>query len=166
MAEVFTIKNDITQFKSKVDLNSQQIDELTTHIISKYTKELDELVAEVKKCLENVNDITDFEYETLALKIPCFLYWTTGGTEAVGVRSDISKAFEKEKYNKIYDTLSGTAKERDSVATMETRAENVVTIAYNRAYKVLQQKVNCAFELLAVIKKILSRRIQQQIPSI
>lgn len=167
MPEVFTIKNQVDEARTKVELNSRQIDELTTAIINKYTAELDELLMQVKECITGVNDITEFEFETIALKIPTFLYWTSGGLEMVGVRNDLAKMFEKEKYNKIYSSVQGTIKERESVADLEARAENVVTIATNRAYKVLQSKIQAAYELLAVVKKILTRRIEERkIPEI
>ena len=95
MPEVFTIKNQVDEARTKVELNSRQIDELTTAIINKYTAELDELLMQVKECITGVNDITEFEFETIALKIPTFMYCTSGGLEMVGVRNDLAKMFEK-----------------------------------------------------------------------
>ena len=162
MPELFTVQQQIDEFRTKVELNSRMVDEIASKILSEYTKELDNLIKDVQKCVFESNDISDFEYETIALKLTTLMYWSSNGAELVGIRSDIAKAFEKEKYNKIYNSLVGTAKERESIATLETQAEYVVNIASTRAYKMLQAKTQNAYELLAVIKKILTRRLEQR----
>ena len=59
------------------------------------------------------------------------------------------------------ETITGTVADKDSLAELASQEEFIVSAAYNRAYKIMKSKVENAQELLASVKKVLSRRIQE-----
>jgi len=162
MSEVFSLQTQIDDQRKKVELSSRYIDQICEDTVYKYTKDLDALIKSVSEVLKNNDDttITNQEYESLAIKLPTYLYEIVSVQERLGIRADVSKAFEKEKFSNIAMSVQGTAKEREYYATTETQADSVVSIACARAYKTLQLKVQVALELLASIKKIMSRRLE------
>jgi hypothetical protein len=78
------------------------------------------------------------------------------------VRDDIAKAVYKEQYHASRSSLDkGTVADKDSLADLNSRQEQIVSICFTRAYKTMNAKVDAAQEMLASCKKILSRRMQE-----
>ena len=87
----------------------------------------------------------------------------TNTCEQLGIRDDISKTVYKEVYHTARSELTeGTISDKDSLAELQSQAEQVTNICYNRAYKIMKAKVENAQELLSSCKKVLSRRISEQ----
>lgn len=163
-----TLKDNIDNFRIDVESNSQFIDKILKDIIGKYCKDLDEAIDKIREMLYSnpEQDWTTAEYEDVAMKLSLLLYYTSSAQENVGIRSDISNSLKTEKYNRILISTNGTAVEKKSQAELSTQVETIVSIASTRAYKMIQSKVQVGFELLAVIKKILSRRISEPSQSV
>lgn len=161
MSNIADIGPQLNNARTRVEINSRTIDKLCEDMVSKYSKDLDELMTNVKNLLSCDDDITTEEFEILALKLPTLLYFTASSAEFIGIRMDVSKAYEKEKFANTYINLSsGTVKEKEYIATDATQAEFIVTVVTTRTYKQLQQKIQAGFELLAAVKKVLTRRMQ------
>lgn len=161
MPELTQIQTQLNKARAKVELNSRTIDLLCREMTDKYAKELDDLVETVKDMLNSDQEITIDEYEIIALKLPTLLYSVSTYAELVGIRNDVSKAFEREKYSSTYLSLqSGSVKEKEFVCTNDTYPEFIVTVVTSRTYKQLQQKISAAYELLAAVKKVLTRRMR------
>lgn len=162
MAELFTIKNQIDEQRAKVELNSRYVDEICMDIINKHTKDLDILIDAVRGILSKDDYmITGEELESIALKIPVYLYSLCTVQEQLGIRADISKSFEKDKYAKIARSVQGTVKEKEYIALNETQADSVVSIVSARVYKMIQMKIEIALELLASVKKVINKRADE-----
>lgn len=162
MSEVFTMKARIDEQRTKVELNSRYIDEICMDIINKHTKDLDALVDTVRDILSKDDYlITGDELESIALKIPVFVYSLCTIQEQLGIRADISKSFEKDRYAQIARSVQGTVKEKEYAAMNETQAETVVSIVMARVYKMIQMKIQIALELLASIKKVMNKRAEE-----
>lgn len=161
MPEITEIQPQLNKARAKVELNSRTIDLLCQEMIDKYASELDNLVNIVKEMLNSDEEITTEEYEIIALKLPTLLYSVSTYAELVGIRNDVSKAFEKEKYSSTYLSLqSGSVKEKEFIASNDTYSEFILTVVTSRTYKQLQQKISAAYELLAAVKKVLTRRMR------
>jgi hypothetical protein len=152
------VLNDI---RISIELNSKVIDEIVNKYIDKKVYELDMLIAQVKDALSSSEEISISEFESLAMKIPVLCYTTADSLEKMGVRADIAKALEKEKYAKILCAVSGTVKERDMVAIQQSQYESVLAAACKRAYNIIQSKLTYAQDLFTSVKKILTRRIAE-----
>jgi hypothetical protein len=161
MSDIADIGPQLNTARTRVEINSRTIDKLCQDMVKNYSQDLDELMQNVKNLLSCDDEITTEEFEIIALKLPTLLYFTASSAEFVGIRVDVSKAYEKEKFANTYINLSsGTVKEKEYIANEATQAEYIVTIVTTRTYKQLQQKIQAGFELLSAVKKILTRRMQ------
>lgn len=145
---------------NSVKRGSDVVNQLVSDTVNCYTCDLDELVDSVKKLITSDDDLTIEELESVALKIPVFLYSLAADHEYVGIKVDVSKQVQYDKYSKIYATQSGTSNYRESVATAGTYSEGIIKIVNTRAYKLINDKVEAAYELLNSVKKIITRKAE------
>ena len=155
-------QEQVTSIKHRVEANSQQIDEIVSGIIEPYCKDLDKYVFFVKDCLKDgENPPTTEELEDWCMNLSTYIYFASGMCENLGIRDDIAKAVYKEVYNASRNSIDkGTVADKDSIATLQSQEEAIISAAYTRAYKTMKAKVEAAQELLSSAKKVLSHRIQ------
>ena len=67
----------------------------------------------------------------------------------------------KEAYSEAFRIARGTIADKNSVADLNTRSEQIEKIIFERAYKGIKLKIEMAVEMLASIKKVQSARMQQ-----
>lgn len=149
--------------RGKVEDNSTQIDEIVDNIIRPYIKDLDEYVLFIKDCLKNgENPPTNQELEDFCMNLSTYIYFAGGICENLGIRDDIAKAVYKEVFNSSRQSLSkGTIADKDAEAALHSQEEQIISICYTRAYKIVKGKVENAQELLQSCKKVLSHRMQE-----
>lgn len=155
--------NALNEIKLRVEDNSKQIDEIIEHIIHPYIKDLDRYVSFVRDCLKDgEKPPTVSELEDFCMNLSTLIYFASGMCENLGVRDDIAKAVYKEQYHASRSSLEkGTVADKDSLAELNSRQEQIVSICFTRAYKTLKSKIDAAQELLASAKKVLSNRITE-----
>lgn len=156
-------KTEIWDVKEKVEKHSKTIDKLVEDVITPYCKDLDKYVSFIRNCLKDgENPPTDAELDDFVLNLSTYIYWASGACEQLGVRDDISKTIYKETYNTKRKSLhGGTVADKDSIAELESMQEQITNIVYNRAYKIMKNKVENAQELLSSCKKVLSHRLSE-----
>lgn len=151
--------NDI---RKHVDENSDTLTKIICEIITPFCTELDKLVAYFKSILEDKEQpITQDELDDICLYLSTYIYSAGSMCEYLGVKDDISKAVYKEMYNVTRDNSVGTINDKNSLAELASQQEYLVSICYNRAYKIMKAKVENAQEILASCKKVISRRMQE-----
>lgn len=157
-------KTAIDALEKRVESNSRQLDDIVCGIIEPYCKDLDTYVSFIKDCLKNgENPPTTQELEDFCMNLSTFIYFAGGMTEHLGIRDDIAKAIYKEMYNTSRNSLTkGTVADKDSIATLHSQEEALISAAYTRAYKIMKSKVENAQELLGSCKKVLSHRITEE----
>ena len=155
--------NAIRGIKLRVEDNSHIVDDIVQEITLPYTKDLDKYVDFIKSCLKNgENPPTDYELEDFCMNLSTYIYFASGMCEQLGIRDDIAKAVYRETYNNARDNASGgTVQDKNTLAELESQQEQLVSVCYNRSYKVVKAKVESAQELLSSVKKVLSRRMQE-----
>jgi hypothetical protein len=57
--------------------------------------------------------------------------------------------------------IEGTIADKDSIAELQAQQEQITSVCYNRAYRIMKSKIEAAQELLASCKKVLTRRCQE-----
>ena len=154
----------INSIKLRVENNSKQIDDIVQDIISTYTNDLDEYVSHIDTRLcDKENPPTDEELDKFCMNLGTLIYFAGGMCEQLGIRDDIAKAVYKETYNTERDNITkGTVQDKNTLAELAAQQEQLVSVCYTRAYKIVKSKVENAQELLSGIKKIISRRMQEQ----
>jgi len=155
--------DNINGIMENVEKNSSIIDDIVYGIISPYCETLDKYIDFIKDCLKDgENPPTTEELDDFCLNLSTYIYFAGGMTEHLGIRDDIAKAVYKEMYHTARANQDkGTVADKDSIAELASQEEYIVSSSYTRAYKMMKSKVENAQELLASVKKVLSRRIQE-----
>lgn len=152
----------INGIKLHVETSSEQMDKIVNDIIATYVEELDEYVGEIDNRLcDRANPPTDEDLDKFCMNLGTLIYFAGGMCENLGVRDDIAKAVYKETYNNARDKSKGTVQDKNTLAELSSQQEQLVSICYTRAYKIVKSKVENAQELLSSIKKVISRRMQE-----
>lgn len=154
----------INEIRRNIEGNSKQMEEIVDDIITSYVEELDKYVRHIDNRLcEKENPPTDAELESFCLNLSTLIYFAGGMCEQLGIRDSIAKAVYKETYNTSRDNLDkGTVQDKNTLAELASQQEQLVSIAYTSAYKIMKSKVDNAQELLSSCKKAISRRMQEQ----
>ena len=159
--EIETKKIEILQ--DRINNNSKLINDLTNKLVADYCKQLDNYVRFIQGVLQdNENPPTALELDDMVMNIPVLLYFAGEAQENLGIKNDVAKAVKQEKYNEIYNELQkGTISDKTSKAELAVQSEEITRIIYDRAYKIVREKMTAAYELLSSIKKVVSRRMSE-----
>lgn len=152
--------NQIKDISKDVEINSSYIDDIVDGITEPFMKDLDKCVKRIQERLQDKkNPPTDAELDEFCLELSTTIYFAGEGSERIGVRDGVAKTTYKEAYNTYRLAYKkGTAVDKTNAAELQSLKESVVSMAYSSAYKSAKSKVDNAMELLASIKKIISRR--------
>lgn len=152
-----------TIMTDKVEKDAQLLDETVYKIIDPFCSELDRYVKFVASMLKDgEHPPTDAELEDCCMNLSTYIYFAAGACETLGIRDDVSKALYKEAYHSARASQdSGTIADKDSMAELASREQQLTNLVYNRAYKLMKSKVDTAQELLSSCKKVLSHRMLQ-----
>lgn len=159
-SEILALDIDTEKLKeidNRVQENSNMINQIVSEIVSKYCKPLDDYMASIDKILINGN-VTALQLDEFTLNLPILLYFISDSQESLGVKEDISRAVRQELFNTVRDDCSGTVADKDSQAELATQYETLVNIIYSRAYKKFKARVEAGYEMLASVKKVITRR--------
>lgn len=159
--EIETKKVEILQ--DRVNNNSRLINDLTNKLVADYCKQLDNYVKFVQNILQdNEHPPTAEELDDIVMNLPVLLYFCGEAQENLGIKTDVAKAVRQEKYNEVYNELQkGTISDKTSKAELASQSETITHIIYDRAYKIVKEKMNAAYELLSSCKKVISRRMSE-----
>lgn len=135
--------------------NSKQIDDIVTIVVDKFCGDLDKYIESIRGSIEN-KEYTLAELNDIILQMPLFLYRLSAGHEMVGVREDVSKLVRDEAFNKIFLTTEGAVQAKKSKAELDTQLEELYRVAYSRAYRTIQHKVEAGTRLMDSAKKIIT----------
>ena len=155
---------EIDNIRDRIENNSSQLENIVNDIINPYCKDLDKYVRFIADCLhDGENPPTDAELEDFCMNLSTYIYFAGGMCEQLGIKDDIGKAIYKEIYNTARANQdSGTVADKNSLAELSTQQEQLTSVCYTRAYKVMKSKVENAQALLSSVKKVLYHRMQEQ----
>ena len=153
----------ISSIKLRVEDNSHIVDNIVHDIIKPYVEDLDKYVSFIKECLKNGEQPpTNYELEDFCMNLSTYIYFASGMCEQLGIRDDIAKAVYKETYNSARDDAKGgTVQDKNTVAEIKSQQEQLISVCYTRAYRIVKAKVDSAQELLSSCKKVLSHRMDE-----
>ena len=156
-------KEKISKIRDKVDIDSEKLQEIVNEIIRPYCEDLDKYVDFIRSILKDgENPPTAQELDDFCINLSVYIYYASGMQEALGIKDDIAKALYREMYNTCRDNIEkGTVADKDSLAELASQQEYLTSVLYKRAYSIVKAKVSSAQEILASIKKIISRRVSE-----
>lgn len=147
----------------QIDNESVYIDELVDSIVQSVCKDLDDYVKYVQQLLD-ANDsapITNEELDDMIMTIPTHLYFIGDKQESLGIREDIAKITETERYNQLMLDTDGAVAIKQATAKLYTQEEALMSVVYQRVTKKIKYRTDYAMELLQSCKKVLSRRMTE-----
>ena len=150
----------------------QYFDTVFLKVLDSYTHSLDDIMAEVH------DNIVAAEYpptevlEKYLLKLSNCIYFISERAEKVGIYDALTKTALKETYNKLYLDSQGsnvgvvgakkpTVAESTAIAENGSINESVINDLYNRVYKTIKVKIDCANTMISSISKVISRRMSE-----
>lgn len=151
----------LRSIRYKVEENSETVEKIVDNIVTKYSQELDAEVDAVKHLLDNSDRLEDNEIEKIVMRLPVFMYYGVNGLENLGVESDMAKAVKLEIFNDRYLKAEGTIQDKTHEAELHTMNEQMVEIAFSRAYRKLRTKIEQADNVFSGAKKVLTKRMQE-----
>jgi hypothetical protein len=156
-------KDKITKIREKVDIDSNKLQFIVDDIIKPYCDDLDTYVDFIRSVLKDVdNPPTAQELDDFCMNLSVYIYYASGMQEQLGIKNDIANAIYKEMYHSCRDSIEkGTISDKDSLAELASQQEYLTSVLYKRAYSIVKAKVSAAQEILASIKKIISRRVTE-----
>jgi hypothetical protein len=147
--------------------NASYYTDISDSLVDAYSSDLDSLMNRIKAdCIEV--EPSDKVLESYTMELSNALYFVGQKLEAVGIKDDLSKMASKEIYNESYLSYldNGDAKKKPTVAELTALAEadskyqTVLNSIYSRVYRQIKYKVDAAYEMLSSIRKIISKRMQ------
>lgn len=161
-AEQLLLNTDVSKVKQteeRIEQNASKVDEIVKRLVDDYCRPLDQYIAQCSAIItDKENPPTDEELDDMCMTIPCYLYFTGEGQEALGLREDVAKAIKMELYNNTYEQAVGTIADKTATAELASQHEFIIHSCYQRAYKQIKMKYEIGLELLNSIKKVIGRR--------
>lgn len=155
-------EKEVELLQERIDKNSKLINDLTNKLVDDYCKPLNEYVKFIQGILkDNQHPPTALELDDFVMNLPILLYFAGEAQENLGIKTDIAKSVKQEKYNEIYNEVKGTIADKTAKSELATQSEIITHIIYDRAYKIVKEKMAAAYELLSSIKKVISRRMSE-----
>lgn len=153
------------------DESVKYFESVSTKTAEKYTEHLDKLMQNLYKRIVVADSVEDKELEKDLLELTNLIYFMGDKLETLGIYGDMSSSAAKEVYNKAYleaqyaetdSKKKPTVAELTAVAEQESQYESVVNDIYTRAYKMVKFKVEQANKMVDVLRKVITRRMQEQ----
>ena len=152
---------DAQESRARIGGSSVSVENAIQRIIDEHIGDLNDVVDRIRVMLKDDTDIlTDQEIEDILLQLPLLLYDVSDNQEVVGMQSDLAGLIYKESYNEALKIARGTVQEKTSASELATMTEKLDTIIYDRAYKIIKQKISMAIEVLNAVKRIQATRVQ------
>ena len=109
--------------------------------------------------LNKLSDEDLKELYNILLSLPVDL---SSNMEKVGIRASVASALHDEKYNNVYMALTtGTIADKQAKATNAVKEEEVVTIIFEKSYKILKNRYSATEKLVDCIRKVISARMSE-----
>jgi hypothetical protein len=164
------MKQQIETRMPEIENYSTDVTTILSDVVSQYTKNLDEIMCGIERDILQVTNPAIYTIEQYFLNLSSCLYFMCEQVEKLGVYDSISKSKAQETYNNSYLQYqfdNTDKKKKPTVAELTAMAENdslydkTVNDIYNKAYKIVKNKVSAAETMISTLSKILSHRVQE-----
>ena len=141
---------------------TKDMEETIRNIVKSKTADISEVIHKIRFWLKDeTTELTDLEIDDILLQLPILLYDAMEEQEVVGMQLDMANQIQKEAYSEAYRLARGTISDRNAVADLETRAQQLEKIIFDRSYKMIKLKFEMAMETLNAVKKVQAARQQR-----
>lgn len=160
-----TAQSKLNEVAESTETNSQYFLEVSNKLVDEATKDLTKLMLTINHTTMDDN-LSDTQLEHFILELSNMLYFMGDKLEDMGVKDDLAKLSAKEAYNDAYLGSISLSDKKPTVAELTAKAEDtsryetIMSNIYSRAYREIKFKIDSAYEMLASLRKVLSKRMQ------
>lgn len=142
--------------------NTKDMEAVIRKIVDNKTSEVSDIIHKIRAMLkDDTTELSDIEIDDILLQLPIVLYDAMDEQEIVGMQLDLANQIYKEAQSEAYRIARGTISDKNAVADLQTRAQQLEKILYDRSYKMIKQKFEMALETLNAVKKVQASRQQR-----
>lgn len=177
LKEEHQMKQKIEERIPPITANSEELITILNDVVSKYTEELDNIMIEIKTEIISKPNPAIYTIEQYFVKLSSCLYFMCEQVERLGVYDSISKSKAQEVYNNSYlkyqygevvnpdgspaNVKKPTVAELTALSERDALYDKTLNDLYNKAYKIVKNKVSAAETMVSTLSKLLSHRIQE-----
>ena len=144
-----------------VDNISDTIKEISDNLVTKYCKDLDNIMSELRQEITS-KEIDNYILESYIMELANTLYFTGSAQEDLGIKEDACKAIRQEVYSKAREQATGkTVADKTAQAELIAQVETMTLAIYSRAYKKVKLRMDAGYEMLNSLKKVMNKRITE-----
>lgn len=166
------MENAVRAQMGDIERDSKVLIDIIDEVVAGYSNELDKVMQEVQNEILMVDCPAIMTIEKYFVKLSGVLYFMCERVEQVGVFDSISKSKAQETYNLKYlehqhsnegvvGAKKPTVAESQAIAETSSIYEKTVNDMYNKAYKIIKNKIDAAEMMVSTLSKILSHRMQE-----
>ena len=142
--------------------NTKDMETVIRTIVDNKTSEVSDIIHKIRAMLkDDTTELSDIEIDDILLQLPIVLYDAMDEQEIVGMQLDLANQIYKEAQSEAYRLARGTISDKNAVADLQTRTQQLEKILYDRSYKMIKQKFEMALETLNAVKKVQASRQQR-----
>lgn len=157
------------EIKSKFELGDTlkrtgtiEMEEAIRRIVDSKTNDVSLIIKQIRAMLKDeTTELSDLEIDDILLQLPIVLYDCVEEQEIVGMNLDMASQILKEAQSEAYRLARGTIADKNAVADLQTRSQQLEKILFDRSYKIIKQKFELALETLNAVKKVQASRSQR-----
>ena len=162
--------NKVDSLMEQTENNVQYFENVTNKVVQSYSEYMDNIMKNIYVDIIQNPSAPIETVEKYFLELSHAIYFMAEKLEQLGVYNAMSKAAYKEIYNKAYldNQIKDTEKknkttvaENQAVAENVAMYESVVSDIYDKAYKILKNKIDAAQTMVSTLSKTLSRRMTE-----
>ena len=161
------MKKAIEERMPVIEGSSIEMIEILNKVVSEYTAELDNIMHGIERDILQTTSPAIYTIEQYFLNLSSCLYFMCENVEKLGVYDSISKSKAQEVYNNSYLNYQYNNQKKPTVAELTAMSEQdalydkTLNDLYNKAYKIVKNKVSAAETMISTLSKILSHRVQE-----
>lgn len=159
-----SLKKSLKLLQEDIEVMSADLNEIVHNLVTRYSREVDSVISRIRSEIystDEVSTITDSTLEKFILELSTNIYFLGEAQEVMNLKEDVSKGVYNEVYNRMRDKAHGTVADKNTSATLASKAEAMTCIIYSRAAKQMKSRTEAAYEVLNSVKKLLTKRIAE-----
>lgn len=164
-------QSKLQEYLDNIQTTTNNFTDITEKLIKNYSSDLDDLMSDLRLALTQEDAASTDTIERYYAELTNLIYFKAETLEKLSVFKDMSKAMNKEAYNKAYISFSAekdekgkslrTVSENTALAESTTQYESTTSLIYASVYDAIDCKISMAQEMVTTLKNILKKRINE-----
>ena len=149
---------DLTTALNNIDMTYDQLVEMANDIVSKCTKQSDEVIKSIRNNIEN---LTNDDIRVYMAKLSLTAYSFSEIKEKSTMKAECAEVLRKEAYATEFGILDGSVAAKDNQATLNISEEILTETMYNLVSSILKSKLDELHRVVDTLKTIIMSRLSE-----